>query len=68
VFFIENQSVAEVDLDGMPGSQQVIVVDVKKEYSEIKKDRMPACRQTIDFGYPSDWAVAIGDFDDETKR
>jgi hypothetical protein len=68
VFFIENQNAAEVDLNGMPGSQQIVVVDAKKEYSEINKGPVSAGRRTIDFGYTSDWAVAIGDFRDERKR
>jgi hypothetical protein len=68
VFFIENNGTAEIDLTGMPGSQQVVVVDVKKEYLEISKGRMSAGRKKIDFGYTSDWAIAIGDFGTETKR
>jgi len=68
VFFIEIQYTAESDLDGMPDSRQVIVVDAKKEYSEINKAHMSAGRQTIDFGYALDWAVTVGDFSAGMKR
>ena len=66
VFFVENDDTVEIDLGGMPGSQEVIVVDAEKEYSEISKGRMSAGWRAIDFGYASDWAVAVGDFSDET--
>jgi hypothetical protein len=50
----------------MPGSQQVIVVDARNEYSEISKGSMSAGWRTINFGYTSDWAIAVGDFGSET--
>ena len=61
VFFVENAAVVDIDLGGMPGSRQVIVVDAKDEYREINKGRMSAGWQTIDFGHASDWAIAVGD-------
>ncbi len=63
VFFVENDSGVEINLDSMPGSRQVIVVDAKKEYSEISKGGMSAGRRTISFGYTSDWAIAVGRFE-----
>jgi len=62
VFFVENAAVVDIDLGGMPGSRQVVVVDAKGEYREINKGRMSAGWQTIDFGHASDWAIAVGDF------
>jgi hypothetical protein len=56
----------EINLGDMPGSQRVVVVDAKNEYREINKCSMSAGWRTIDFGNTSDWAIAVGDFDDET--
>jgi hypothetical protein len=66
VFFVENDSKVEINLGSMPGSQQVIVVDAKSEYREISKGSMSAGWRTIDFGHTSDWAIAVGDFGNET--
>ncbi|UCG47829.1 MAG: DUF5060 domain-containing protein [Phycisphaerales bacterium] len=67
VFFIEDAGAVEIDLGGMPGSRQVVAVDAKKQYNEINKGTVTAGWRTIDFGYTSDWAVAVGDFGDKTK-
>jgi len=66
VFFVENDSTADIDLSGMPGSQKVVVVDAKNEYREINKGSISAGWRKIDFGYTSDWAIAIGNFDSQT--
>ncbi|HCO95407.1 MAG TPA: hypothetical protein DIU00_15900 [Phycisphaerales bacterium] len=66
VFFVENESRIDINLKNMPGSQQIIVVDARDEYSEINKGSMSAGWRTIDFGYTSDWAIAVGDFVNET--
>jgi hypothetical protein len=50
----------------MPGSQKIIVVDAKNEYREIDKGRASAGWRRIDFGYTTDWAIAVGDFDSQT--
>lgn len=63
VFFVENDNKAEINLTRMPNSQQIVVVDTQKEYREISKGSMSAGWHTIDFGYPSDWAIAVGRFD-----
>ena len=63
VFFVENDSGVKINLGSMPGSRQVIVVDVKNEYSEISKGSMSAGWRTIDFGHTSDWAIAVGRFE-----
>jgi len=68
VFFVEGVEKAEIDLDGMPGSQAVIVVDAKREYHEIEKDRMAPGWQTVTFGYSSDWAIAVGTFDHSRRK
>ena len=62
VFFVENARSVEIDLGGMAGSRRVIVVDARKEYSEISKGKASAGWRTIDFGATSDWAIAVGDF------
>jgi hypothetical protein len=63
VFFIENDSSVDINLGGMPGSRQVIVVDADNDYSEISKGGMSAGWRTINFGYTSDWAIAVGRFE-----
>ena len=67
VFFVENQSTVDLDLHGMPSDQKVVVVDAKREYHEMDRGRIAAGRHTLDFGYSSDWAIAIGDFGDGTE-
>ena len=62
IFFVENDNSVEINLSDMPGSRTVIVVDAKNEYREINKGIMSAGRRKIDFGYTSDWAVAVGNF------
>jgi hypothetical protein len=62
VFFIENAGSVEINLGSMPGSQQVIVVDARNEYSEISKGSMSAGWRTINFGSTSDWVIAVGDY------
>lgn len=62
VFFVENDNSVEINLGGMPGSQEVIVVDTKNEYRELNKGKMSAGWRTIDFRHISDWAIAVGDF------
>ena len=66
VFFVENDSRVEIDLGRMPGSQQVIAGDAKSEYREINKGSVSAGWRMIDLGYTSDWAIAVGDFGNET--
>jgi hypothetical protein len=61
VFFVEQSNSIEINLSGMPDFQPVIAVDAKNEYREINKGKISAGRRTIDFGYTSDWAVAVGD-------
>jgi len=67
VFFIENAGSIEINLGSMPGSQQVIVVNAKKQYCEISKGRLSAGSQKINFPSTSDWAIAIGDFSCKKK-
>jgi hypothetical protein len=63
VFFIENANSVEIDLSKMPGPRQVIVVDAKKAYREIDKGRLSTGWQALDLGHTSDWAIAVGQFE-----
>jgi hypothetical protein len=63
VFFVENAGSVEINLNGMPGAQPVIAVDVCQEYSEIPMGNLDAGWHAIEFGHASDWAIAIGPFE-----
>ena len=63
VFFVEDDSSVEINLGGMPGSRKVVAVDARKEYSEVNVGNLSAGWQTVDLGVASDWAIAVGRFE-----
>ncbi|MCP4451246.1 MAG: hypothetical protein GY809_07270, partial [Planctomycetes bacterium] len=62
VFFVEDADSVTIDLTGMPGEQQVTVVNAKLEYREIDMGHLNAGSHALDLGASSDWAIAIGQF------
>ncbi len=68
VFFIEDADSVTVDLSDMPDNQPIIVVDTKANYCEIDRGARTAGIHTIHLGRISDWAVAVGEFDEVTPR
>ncbi len=66
IFYKENTSSINLNLSGMSSTQPVIVIDTKKAYLEIDLGQMGATNQTWTAPYTSDWAIAIGNFNDGT--
>ncbi len=64
IVFVEDADVVTIDLSGMPGTQPVVAVDAKAEYSEIALKRLGGGTHTLELGWPSDWVLAVGDFED----
>lgn len=62
IFYIEDASSIALDLSGMNGRQPAIAVDTKKAYTEINLGTLKAETQSWNAPYPSDWAVAVGNF------
>lgn len=63
VFFVEDADSIEIDLSHAPGPLPIVAVDTKKEYRDIDKGVCDPGRSTIDLGYRSDWAIAVGQFE-----
>ena len=62
VFFVEDADSITINLNGMPGTQPVVLVDARARYDEIDKGRLTAGVHTIRLGSTSDWALAVGEF------
>ena len=67
VFFVEDADSVTIDLNGMPGSQPVILVDAKADYHEIDKGTLKAGVHTIHLGSASDWVLAVGAFNGRAR-
>ncbi|MCP5095931.1 MAG: DUF5060 domain-containing protein [Chloroflexi bacterium] len=65
IFYGENVSSLQLDLSGMSGAGTAVAVDAKKAYAEINLGTLQPIDQTWNAPYASDWAIAIGSFDDE---
>lgn len=63
IFYDENQSSITFDLRGMQGSGVAIAIDTKKPYSEIDLGFLSPDKQTWQAPYQSDWAIAVGQFE-----
>ena len=68
VFYAENASTIHMDLSGMPGTQPAIAVDTIKQYKEIKIGILSAKEHVWKAPYRSDWAIAVGDFDERDEK
>jgi hypothetical protein len=64
VFYKEDTSSIQVDLSNMVRAQPVVAVDTNTTYSEVNLGVLDTVNQTIDLPYPSDWAIAVGNFAD----
>ena len=65
VFFVEDADSVTVDLSGMPGSQPVMLVNAKAGHEEIDKGTLTAGVHTIQLEPSSDWAIAVGRFQNQ---
>lgn len=62
VFFIEDADSITINLDGMPGKQPVIAVNTQANYKEMDKGIASAGTHKIPLDSRSDWAIAVGNF------
>ena len=63
IFFVEDADSVTIDLSGMPDSQRVILVNAKEDYQEIDRGMIEPGGHTIRFGSTSDWAIAVGRYE-----
>jgi len=63
ICFFEDADSVTINLNGMPDSQPIVLVDAKASYDEIDRGRLMAGVHTIHLGPTSDWALAVGSFD-----
>lgn len=65
LFYREETSTIRMDLTDLKGgSGKAIAVDTKKAYAEVDLGTISAEEQTLDLPYQSDWALAVGDFEE----
>lgn len=64
IFYKEDASSIRMDLPIMNRMQPAVAVDTKKTYEEIDIGHLEAKKQVWDAPYVSDWAIAVGNFDD----
>lgn len=64
VFYKEGTSAIELDLSGMDRPLPAIAVDTKRRYEEIKVGELNAEAQVWTAPYESDWALAVGSFEE----
>ena len=62
IFYKQSTDTVFLDLSSMNGTQPAIAVDTKLHYQEINIGNLDPISQTWTAPYPSDWAIAIGDF------
>lgn len=65
IFFVEDSDSVTVNLNGMSGSQPVVLVDARMDYCEINKGTLTTGIHTIHLGRTSDWVLAIGEFEEK---
>mgnify|MGYP006283295897 CR=1 FL=1 len=64
IFYKENTSSVEMKLSGFNGTLNAVAVDTKKDYEEVAVD-VTKSNMTWDAPHSSDWAIAVGEFDEE---
>ena len=64
VFYTEDAQEIMMNLSGSNESLKALAVDTRKPYEEIDLDKMSPEDQTWQTPYESDWAVAIGNFNE----
>jgi hypothetical protein len=62
VFYKENTTTINLDLSLMPGSQTALAVDARSAYAELPLGLLAPNFQVWTAPYASDWAIAVGDF------
>lgn len=64
VFYKENSTSIRMDLSEMDGNQPAIAIDTRLAYNEIDIGTLSAGEETWNAPYESDWAIAVGSFED----
>jgi hypothetical protein len=64
LFYKEDTASVRLNLSTMPGRQPAIAIDTKKAYEEIDLEVLDPKDQVWQAPYPSEWAIAVGRFDD----
>ncbi|MBK8905311.1 MAG: DUF5060 domain-containing protein [Anaerolineaceae bacterium] len=64
IFYAEDTAVVEMDLSQMESGQTAVAVDTLLPYAEIELGLLSPENHTWEAPYPSDWAIAVGTFDD----
>jgi hypothetical protein len=66
IFYAEDSSSITLDLSGMAEAQPAVAVDTTEEYAEITLGlgQLDPINQMWTAPYESDWAIAVGDFQD----
>lgn len=64
IFYKDDSDTIDLDLSAMAGSQPAVAIDTKKAYQELDLGSLSATDQTWNAPYSSDWAIAIGSFED----
>jgi hypothetical protein len=65
VFYTEDTDQITLDLSGAPGPLPVIAVDTTRAYREIHIGTLDPGKHTWKAPHKSDWAIAVGTFDDK---
>jgi len=68
VAYAENTDAIDLDLSNMDGPKKAVAVDTKQNYSEIDLGSLNPQNQTINLPYASDWAVAVGEFQQNSNN
>jgi hypothetical protein len=66
VFYGVNTSTILMNLSDMAGNQPAVAVDTKGAYNELNLGILSSENQVWDAPYNSDWAVAVGTFNNES--
>ncbi|MEX2138548.1 MAG: DUF5060 domain-containing protein [Pirellulales bacterium] len=62
LFYREDADSVRLDLAQMAGQQPAVAVDAKRPYQEIELGRVDPKQHDWKAPYPSDWAIAVGEF------
>jgi hypothetical protein len=62
VFYKENTAAINLDLSALSGPQTAVAVDTRSAYAELPLGLLDAGFQVWTAPYASDWAIAVGDF------
>jgi CubicO group peptidase (beta-lactamase class C family) len=68
VFYRPDAESIHLDLSDLKGPQPAIAVDTTNEYAEVDLGSFPPGKRTWRAPHRSDWAIAVGSFEDERVR